>query len=472
MDPHVGCCEDRKFRIWHIYATSSLRKQMKDTSLFFVFETCVSRVFCSVCQLFSMCFAKKSTMFFSTCFCCFLSSVTAAYVNKNSECYVILLDATKAFDRVHFTKLFSLLYDRSMCPSVMKLLLHMYTQQTLSVQWKSHTSPSFSCTNGIKQGAVLSPLLFCVYADALIKELECAGVGCHIGQTFAGALSYADDLTLIAPCRSAAQCMLDTCEQFSANFDVKFNPSKTKLMLFLPNGRMSATCPPLSLFGSLLDVSKNEIHLGSMIGSNCESINVDSACNDLRQRTNLLMSRFSFCDFEIRVKLFRSYCCSFYGCPLFRLNSLNNLLVTWRKCIRRVCKLPPNTHCRFIPILLSTNDLKTQLLSRFAMFMLSCIRSTNPLIRLLTSENFICSSKSSVANNLRDLLAYLNINFSTFISQSTYCIKSKFVNYFSEEDHAICECIIELRNHLDGFMNIDLFNCIESYQLLYSLCST
>ena len=53
-----------------------------------------------------------------------------------------------------------------------------------------------------------------------------------------------------------------------------------------------------------------------------------------------------------------------------------------------------------------------------------------------------------------------------------YCIKSKFVNSFSEEDHAICECIIELRNHLDGFMNIDLFNCIESYQLLYSLCST
>jgi hypothetical protein len=82
------------------------------------------------------------------------------------------LDATKAFDRVHFVKLFSLLMNRSMCPSLLKLLISMYTQQTLSVRWKDHTGVSFSCSNGIKQGAVLSPILFCIYADEILKLLE------------------------------------------------------------------------------------------------------------------------------------------------------------------------------------------------------------------------------------------------------------------------------------------------------------
>ena len=108
-----------------------------------------------------------------------------------------------------------------------------------------------------------------------VRMCWCGMTRCYIGQTFAGAWSYADDLTLIAPCRSAAQCMLFYM-QLSTNFDVKFNATKTKLVLFLPTRRLSASCPPLSLFGSLLDVSKNEVHLGSMIGFDSESINVNT----------------------------------------------------------------------------------------------------------------------------------------------------------------------------------------------------
>ena len=52
-----------------------------------------------------------------------------------------------------------------------------------------------------------SPILFCVYMNELLERLEKQGVGCWIGDKFLGALSYADDLTLICPSASGIQQM-------------------------------------------------------------------------------------------------------------------------------------------------------------------------------------------------------------------------------------------------------------------------
>ena len=49
----------------------------------------------------------------------------------------------------------------------------------------------------MKQGAVLSPILFTMYIDGLFYELKRAGVGCHINEEYAGAFEYADDIVLI-----------------------------------------------------------------------------------------------------------------------------------------------------------------------------------------------------------------------------------------------------------------------------------
>ena len=46
-------------------------------------------------------------------------------------------------------------------------------------------------------------LLLSIYLDGLLEELSESGVGCYWGNMFAGALCYADDLVLLAPCASA-----------------------------------------------------------------------------------------------------------------------------------------------------------------------------------------------------------------------------------------------------------------------------
>ncbi len=46
----------------------------------------------------------------------------------------------------------------------------MYTNQKPQVKWGTHTSPMFEVTNGVKQGGVMSPILYAVYVDGLFHK--------------------------------------------------------------------------------------------------------------------------------------------------------------------------------------------------------------------------------------------------------------------------------------------------------------
>ena len=136
--------------------------------------------------------------------------------------YSLFLDASKAFDRVNYVKLFNLLLERNMCPTVARFLAYMYTKQSCRINWGSFISDEFQISNGVKQGGILSPLLFNVYIDVLLIKLRSSGYGCYIGNIFTGALGYADDILLLCPTVHSLNHMLNICEQFSSDYDITF----------------------------------------------------------------------------------------------------------------------------------------------------------------------------------------------------------------------------------------------------------
>ena len=79
------------------------------------------------------------------------------------------------------------------------------------------------------------------------------------------------------------------------------------------------------------------------------------------------MTKFGCCTGDIRSFMFRTYCTSFYGSPLWRLSSpdINGLYVTCRKCVRKIWDVSPRTHCRPLRHLVESNGVQIDLISRF-----------------------------------------------------------------------------------------------------------
>lgn len=380
-----------------------------------VLDNIVLRKHVSVLQTNDLQFGFKPKH--STTQCTFvLQEVIDYYVNHNSSCYVILLDASKAFDRIQYIKLFKTLLQRGMCPATAKLLLCMYNNQSLVVKWNQIISEPFRCSNGIKQGGVLSPVLFCVYMDELLNRLSRAKLGCYIGHHYMGAFCYADDLTLLAPSCNAAKKMLSICEKYANEFDVKFNSSKSVLLLYNVQNKDHIQ---LKLNGECLIQGEKAQHLGSFIGVDhnlSNRVNISNAANGLCYRTNVLLSRFSHCSTDVKCSLFDLYCTSYYGCPLWKLDksALDCFCISWRKCIRRVLNLDRRTRSRYLPLLINKTDIRIQLLSRFCAFWIKCYTSKNPIVKFCARISI--QSMSVVADNVRQVLSYLLWDYDTLLN--------------------------------------------------------
>ena len=79
---------------------------------------------------------------------------------------------------------------------IIRLPLNVYASNFVRVAWRDVLSDYFVAINGVKQGGVLSPVLFCIYLDNLLERLSRSGVGCFIGKTFVGALAWPTTLCL------------------------------------------------------------------------------------------------------------------------------------------------------------------------------------------------------------------------------------------------------------------------------------
>ena len=85
-------------------------------------------------------------------------------------------------------------------------------------------------------GKVVFSLHICLLYTWTGFWLNC--VGCYWGSLFVGALAYADDIVLLAPCASALRHMLSTCSSYASGHGLIFNVNKTQLICF----RNSKSC--------------------------------------------------------------------------------------------------------------------------------------------------------------------------------------------------------------------------------------
>ena len=377
--------------------------------------TCISKIFdVIIMNKHSSVFRTSDNQFgfkekLSTNMCTFALNETISYYTKNgSQVYALFLDASKAFDRLNYVKLFNKLLHKKMCPITIRLLLNMYLSQKIQVKWNGKLSQPFEVTNGVRQGGVLSPLFFSIYIDELLLKLKNAGFGCHIGNYYFGALGYADDIVLLCPTKEGLREMIRICETYAFEHDLIFNGNKSQLFVSGPVMENLSKCYVNDIE---VPVCKKALHLGNLISNNMHDT-IDYGITKFNSSYNYFMSSFGKCQSSVKNKLFVQYCTSFYGSqiwPIYKKDVINKISIRWRMALRRIWNLPYNTHCDILPLISSQAPIEIQLKCRFVKFYRSLLESENNLIRYM-SKLMTFSSNSVMGNNLNRILYDLDVD--------------------------------------------------------------
>ena len=348
----------------------------------------------------------------STSMCTWLVVETIEYFLRNkSEVFACTMDMSKAFDRVKHSTLFNKLRIGGLPPIIIRFLMSAYKMQMAHVRWNGEISSSFKISNGVKQGAVLSAILYCVYMNDLFTLLKKKKYGCWINGEYYGIIGYADDLFLLSPSPSALQEMLQTCESYAKSHNLVFstnenpNKSKTKCIAFLKEDK---ELEKLSLCDNMLPWVNNVKHLGMRIENKLGGIlrqDVMVKRAQFIQRNNEIMQEFHFAHPHSKMKLNRVYNTHFTGSVLWDLFSKESGMIanTWSISIRNIFNLHRETHRYFIEPISDEKHIKFSLLGRFIRFSNALNRSSKaPLRRLYNTVKRDCSS--TTGSNLRQIL--------------------------------------------------------------------
>jgi len=173
----------------------------------------------------------------------------------------------------------------------------------------------------VRQGGIVSPVLYCVYLDGLLQRLRNSGVGCYIGNVFVGALAYADDVALLAPTASAMRKLLRICENYGTEHSVVFNASKSVLLYFTRRARPLYGNVQFYIDGKEISFVTQYTHLGHVISANMnDRHDITSRRNSVCGKLNNLLCYFWKCDPFVKMRLLRNFCCDFYGSSLWDLS--------------------------------------------------------------------------------------------------------------------------------------------------------
>ena len=222
-NPRIGkqdltCCKDK---LGDTESSDNYRSISLSSIILKVFDWVVILLFGKSLNLDSLQFSYQKHC--GTNMCTWLVVESISYFLRNgSEVFATFVDMKKAFAMAKHSLLFRKLIERNLPSIFTRLLIVMYISQTTKVKWENGLSDSFSVTNGVKQGDVLSAILFCVYIDDLISQLRRNRTGCWGNGDYVGVIVYADDIVLLSPTLDGLQEMIHTCSTYAKNHNLSF----------------------------------------------------------------------------------------------------------------------------------------------------------------------------------------------------------------------------------------------------------
>ena len=147
-----------------------------------------------------------------------------AHLREGGHPYLCLFDLEKAFDSIELSVLLERLFDIGIHGRFWRIIHRWYISASCRVQVNGTKSDSYPISRGVKQGSVLSPILFLMVIDTLLGKLRREEAGISICGTFVGGAAHAETSK---DCISQQYSIID---QFTSNNNLKLNLFKTEII--------------------------------------------------------------------------------------------------------------------------------------------------------------------------------------------------------------------------------------------------
>ncbi|XP_047984805.1 uncharacterized protein LOC125225240 [Leguminivora glycinivorella] len=281
-------------------------------------------------------------------------------VEWQSELFLAFVDFEKAFDTVKWSALWSSLRRRGIPECVIRIIRSLYEGSTCRVIHEKEMGAPIQISAGVKQGCLLSPLLFIILLDDVMRSEVKTPRGICWHTRVLEDLDYADDIVLISPSLAHLKAKLESLQEEAEAMGLRINRRKTV------NMRVQSACKePLLLKNDRLESVSKFVYLGSTLS--CQG----GADDDVESRIKKAKAAFAqlkpvwdsnVLTRRVKISLFESIVKTvlLFGCETWRVTkglthklqvfvnkSLRSILrIFWPKTIRNenlwsMCRQPP-----------------------------------------------------------------------------------------------------------------------------------
>ena len=176
---------------------------------------------------------------------------------------VAFVDFSAAFDSVDRSRMFTILQEAGIPYKVVEMIRLLYRDCSSRVRVYNTESDSFPVSTGVKQGAILSPVLFNIVLDAVLKSSMRENLGVEIfsahGSKSITDMDYADDIALVGDNSTDLQSLMNRLSEAAGQVGLKISAKKTQVCY------RNCPEPAITLDGSVLECVDDFPYLGSRI---------------------------------------------------------------------------------------------------------------------------------------------------------------------------------------------------------------
>ena len=161
-----------------------------------------------------------------------LSTLIERSLQVQRNLYLCFIDYSKAFDCVKHRDLFSILHNLNIEGKDLRIVRNLYWDQKAAMRVEGELSPFTEIKREVRQGCVMSPDLFNIYSEMILREIDDIE-GIRVGGYNMNNLRYADDTVLISDSQEGRQALIDRVGAESEKKGLLLNVKKTECMIII-----------------------------------------------------------------------------------------------------------------------------------------------------------------------------------------------------------------------------------------------